>query len=258
MSATCDGGLLRFYLVPAVALALVLGILLTHSNEALFLLFNGLGSLTGDALWANWTVVGDALVLLVLLLLFVGRRPALVWTCILTAILAGIAVPLLKHAFALPRPPAVLSPDVIHVIGRVLKSGSFPSGHTTAAFAFAGALSLHCRRYWVTAVTLLIAAGVGISRIAVGVHWPLDVTAGAGLGWLCAVGGSRLAARWRWGESLAGQRSIAALLLLCAVMLLFSFKPDSPWAVILPKGVAVLSMMAAVPGLARLWRARQD
>ena len=107
-------------------------------------------------------------------------------------------------------------------------------------------------------MALLIAAGVGISRIAVGVHWPLDVTAGAGLGWLCAVGGSRLAVRWRWGESLTGQRAVAVLLLLCAAMLLFSFKPDSPWAVILPKGVAVLSMMAAVPGLARLWRARQD
>jgi membrane-associated phospholipid phosphatase len=239
-----------------VALALTLGILITRSNGPLFLLFNGLGRYTGDALWANWTLLGDALVLLVLSLLFIGRRPALMWALIMTALLAGIVVPLLKQAFGMPRPPAVMASDMIHVIGRAYYSRSFPSGHTTAAFAFAGVLSLHFRCLWIMAVSLLIAIGVGISRMAVGVHWPLDVTGGAALGWLCAVAGSYLTAGWRWGESLTGQRSIAVLLVLCAVGLLFFFRADFPGANLLPKGIALSVLVAAAPGLVRVWRGR--
>ncbi len=256
MNRLSNDNLLRAYTVPTVALALTLGILITHSNEPLFLLFNGLGRRTGDALWANWTLLGDALVLLALSLPFIGRRPALMWALIMAALLAGIAVPLLKHAFAMPRPPAVLASDMIHVIGQAYHSRSFPSGHTTAVFAFAGILSLHFRCLWIMAVALFIAIGVGISRMVVGVHWPLDVAGGAALGWLCAVAGSYLAARWRWGESLAGQRSIAVLLVLCAVGLLFFFRADFPGANLLPKGIAVLVLIAAAPGLVRLWRGR--
>ena len=118
MSASIYGELLRRYLVPGVAMVLLLGVFFTHSNLALFQLFNGLGPVTGDGLWANWTLFGDALVLLVLSLPFVGRRPDLVWTLIVTGLVAGIVVPLLKQVFGLPRPPAVLASDAIHVIGR--------------------------------------------------------------------------------------------------------------------------------------------
>jgi membrane-associated phospholipid phosphatase len=254
LNGLSSSGLLRRYFVPSVALVIALGILVTHSNQAMFLLFNALGPRTGDTLWANWTLFGDALVLLVLSLPFVGQRPALMWALIVTALIAGIVVPLLKSAFGLPRPPAVLASDAIHVIGRAFKSRSFPSGHTTAAFAFAGVLSLYFRGYWVMAVALMIAVGVGISRMAVGVHWPLDVAGGAALGWLCAVAGTYLASRWRWGESLTGQRFIAVLLVLCAVALLFFFRADSPRADLLPKGIAVSFLIAAVPALRRLWR----
>ena len=247
---------LRRYAVPAVALLLALLILVSHGNKAVFLLFNGLGPHTGDGLWANWTLLGDALVLLALSLLFVGRHPTLVWSLVVTALLAGIVVPLLKQAFGLPRPPAVLPPDMIHIIGRAFKSGSFPSGHTAAAFAFAGVLSLYFRSAWVMAATVAIATGVGVSRMAVGVHWPLDVAGGAVVGWLCAVAGIWSASRWRWGESLAGQRILAVLLLLCTLALLFFFKADSPRAVLLPKGIAIAVLLGALPGLGRLWRPR--
>jgi len=245
---------LRRYAVPAVALLLALIILVSRGNQAVFLLFNGLGPHTGDGLWANWTLLGDALVILVLSLPFVGRHPALVWSVILTAVLAGIAVPLLKYAFGLPRPPAVLSPEVIHVIGRAYKSGSFPSGHTAAAFAFAGVLSLYFRSAWVMAATVGIAVGVGVSRMAVGVHWPLDVAGGAVVGWLCAVAGTWTTSRWRWGASLTGQRILAVLLLLCTLALFFFFKADSPRAALLPKGIAIAVLLGSLPGLVRLWR----
>jgi membrane-associated phospholipid phosphatase len=71
---------------------------------------------------------------------------------------------------------------------------SFPSGHTTAATIGAGllawALSRHLRRREaraaVWAVAVIWAGGVGLTRVVLGVHWPLDVVGGwlLGTGWL--------------------------------------------------------------------------
>jgi membrane-associated phospholipid phosphatase len=59
-------------------------------------------------------------------------------------------------------------------------SRSFPSGHTASAFAFAVGAS---RDLPVLALPLLVSAGaVGYSRVHTGVHFPLDVVAGALLG----------------------------------------------------------------------------
>lgn len=251
-----SGAWVRYYAVPVLALLLALAILVTHGNKSVFLLFNGLGPHTGDRLWANWTLLGDGWVGLALLLPFVGRCPRLVWSALVTAIIAGIAVPVLKDIFDLPRPPAVLAADVIHIIGPAYGSRSFPSGHTTTAFVLAGVLSLYYRRAWVMGASVIIAAGVGVSRMAVGVHWPLDVTVGAALGWGCAIAGTHWAAHWRWGESLTGQRVIAALLVLAALGLLFFFKHYASLAALLPKGVAILALLGGMPGLLRVWRGR--
>ncbi|RYG21633.1 phosphatase PAP2 family protein [bacterium] len=66
---------------------------------------------------------------------------------------------------------------------------SFPSGHTTTAFALATMLTLMTvgtRRAWVGAVAMVWAFGVGLSRVYRGVHWPSDALAGACAGALGA------------------------------------------------------------------------
>ncbi len=59
---------------------------------------------------------------------------------------------------------------------------SFPSGHTTAAFATATALSLSCKNPYVTTSSFLYAGFVGYSRMRLGVHYPSDVLGGMLLG----------------------------------------------------------------------------
>ncbi|GGW57035.1 phosphatase PAP2 family protein [Alishewanella tabrizica] len=62
---------------------------------------------------------------------------------------------------------------------------SFPSGHTTAAFMFAWLMAAYYPDY--TLYFLLFAAGIGLSRVLLGVHYPTDIIAGACLGSIIAV-----------------------------------------------------------------------
>lgn len=59
---------------------------------------------------------------------------------------------------------------------------SFPSGHTSNAFALATSLSLAYPKWYVIVPTYLWATTVGFARMDLGVHYPSDVLAGAILG----------------------------------------------------------------------------
>ena len=89
----------------------------------------------------------------------------------------------LKPAFGRDRP--FLSTPDITVIGQRLADASFPSGHAATAMAGAIIISRFVPSLW--PVWLLIACAVGYSRIYLGVHYPLDVAAGAIVGGIIGV-----------------------------------------------------------------------
>lgn len=76
--------------------------------------------------------------------------------------------------------PYITYPDIVSK--SFDKTPSFPSGHTTSAFATATSLSLAWPRWYVIVPAYTWAAGVGYSRLYLGVHYPTDVLAGAILG----------------------------------------------------------------------------
>ena len=60
---------------------------------------------------------------------------------------------------------------------------SFPSGHTTVAFAAATVYAMEYRHHpWIPVVSYTFATMVGISRLTENKHWPTDVLMGAALG----------------------------------------------------------------------------
>ena len=59
---------------------------------------------------------------------------------------------------------------------------SFPSGHSSFAFASAASLALQFHKWYITLPAYLWATCVGYSRMYLGVHYPTDVLAGAAVG----------------------------------------------------------------------------
>ena len=91
---------------------------------------------------------------------------------------------LAKHAASRPRPYTVVADAVLRQ--QPAHGSSFPSSHTTVALAVTIALVAFLPR-WGAVVAIAYAVVLGWSRIYLGVHYPLDVVAGMGIG--CAVGG---------------------------------------------------------------------
>ncbi len=89
---------------------------------------------------------------------------------------------LLKYVVGRPRPGA--THDDVNFVGnyQIKDNRSFPSGHTTGAFAVATVLSDQYPKY--TPYFYTYASLVGLSRIYTGVHYPSDVLVGAVLGYI--------------------------------------------------------------------------
>jgi undecaprenyl-diphosphatase len=89
----------------------------------------------------------------------------------------------LKPLIARPRPCMAL-PDV-HLLVGLKRSFSFPSAHAANFFATATIFNYFYPKYrWVYFIAAFL---VALSRVSIGVHYPLDIIAGGILGACCAL-----------------------------------------------------------------------
>ena len=103
-----------------------------------------------------------------------------------TVIISSAITGLLKYTIQRER-PFVTYPDINHITPE--DSYSFPSGHTSTAFALATSVTIAYPKWYVAAPAYLWASSAAYSRMHFGVHYPSDVIAGALIGsgsaWLC-------------------------------------------------------------------------
>jgi undecaprenyl-diphosphatase len=117
-------------------------------------------------------------VIIALVVAIATRRPALWGRVLVAVVLADVTTTLVK--LVVPR----ARPHVETLVHRPTDH-SFPSGHSATAFASATVIAAAAPRLRVP--LFLLAAGIAFSRVYVGVHWPLDVLAGAAYGVLLGV-----------------------------------------------------------------------
>ncbi len=208
----------------AVLALLALGLFAIGGYHAGFGALNALGAAEPQWPWQWVTVLGDERVAVAVALLCARRQPRLLWALALGGLLGALYSRGLKPLVDAARPPAVLAADAFNLIGPAYQRGSFPSGHSLTAALVCGVGFCFTRDRNLRLALWVLALEVGLSRVVVGAHWPVDVLAGLAGGFAAAWLGTAGSRRWPWGVQPGGH------LLLVGAAALFL-------ALMLPKGV---------------------
>lgn len=153
------------------------------------LMLNGYHTATLDTVFKYVTKLGEGFptYLGIALLLFSWRKGLFVLlgqgvTCIVTQIM--------KFAFAHPRPATFFEqmgvdlPETVAGVTLRRAMNSFPSGHTSAAFALFTCLALMTPRKWAP-IWMFLAWAAAYSRIYLSQHFLEDILFGSMIGMIC-------------------------------------------------------------------------
>ncbi|MDH4190519.1 MAG: phosphatase PAP2 family protein [Betaproteobacteria bacterium] len=205
-------GRMRVLLPLLAAVAAALGVWGRSGDRQVFLWINtGIPRALPDALLRVWdgimislTYLGDTHAMLWMILLIAlpwwistgrrtpGRLSLYLVVLAIVLVLATAVSQSVKEIVAALRPAAVLPAESLHILGKTLKYYAFPSGHTVTAFAGMCLLLPAIPASWRWSA-LALATAIGISRIGMGAHWPIDVAAGAFVGIVAGMMGWRTA-----------------------------------------------------------------
>jgi len=151
-------------------------------QESIMLFFLNIANPILDFLANIASAVGEqTFVIAVILYIFYNYDKKKGFGLFTSVLFAVLGMGILKAVVRAPRPFQVLE----SIDGKRLETAtgySFPSGHTTTGAAFYTALALTFKKRPVSILCAVMMALVGLSRLYLGVHWPIDVFAGLLLG----------------------------------------------------------------------------
>jgi len=166
-------------LVLALGCVLVSDQHVVRGETAILLAVNGWPRLVGlplEVVMQLGTLA--AAMAITVLVAVITARPRATLALFAASLVAWRLDDLVKEVIERPRPEGLVDGLVVrdeaHGFG-------FPSGHTAVAFTMAAVLHplLPPRVRW---IPWALAAAVGLARLYVGVHWPMDAVGGAALG----------------------------------------------------------------------------
>ena len=177
----------KYFLIPFVAVW-TFGLVLWAITDKIgfHLVLNAFHTPILDTFFKYFTYVGAWVPCAVAVVLLIFRKWKIASVILVGQLVATLITTPLKHIIRAKRPSAILSDLGINfpiVEGVDLHSTlSFPSGHTSAAFAFCFAVALFCPRWWQKLFCLFVAVLCGYSRIYLSQHFLEDVLAGSMVG----------------------------------------------------------------------------
>ncbi len=149
---------------------------------AIIRFFDSLANPALDFIGEFFTFFGEdtVFILAIAFILWCGskKKGFAIYSTLLTSL---VAMSILKALVRAPRPFEVLQ-DIKGKRVQTATGYSFPSGHTTGAASFYSSLAITMRKRWLSIACGFLILMVAVSRMYLGVHWPLDVAAGLILG----------------------------------------------------------------------------
>jgi membrane-associated phospholipid phosphatase len=179
---------LKYYLIVcAFFLSLIIIGLLVYGKKTFNLIINQTNSPFQDFLFKYVTNFGNgffAVFIILAILLFINYRNLFIG--IVAFILSGLVCQLIKNIpyFSALRPAKEFGPQILHFVDGVKLNyfHSFPSGHTTSAFAVFMFLAFIFKNKYLQVLFAVTACLVGYSRVYLSQHFFIDVAFGVVLG----------------------------------------------------------------------------
>lgn len=175
-----------FFITFGIWFILIASLLLLVTKRESFQFINSHHVLWADVLMTVNTFMGDGIFVIAFAVLCCFLRK---WSFAKgifgTYIFSGLVCCVLKSIFHADRPAMMFKGDpAFHVVSwlPVAHVNSFPSGHTTSAFAMATAIAIISKNKKLGLFCFILAALTGYSRIYLGQHFLEDVGMGSLLG----------------------------------------------------------------------------
>lgn len=200
----------------------------------------------------NLTQLGDEIVILSILSVFVLYAPK-VWEALISASLVScIFTCSLKKIFAVPRPAAVFDHHSFVIIGKTLSGhNSLPSGHSITAFTILTVLlfafmpkNLSFKILW-----YLLIIGFGLilvlTRVGVGAHYPLDTIIGGTIGYISALLGIFINEKyniWTWVNQKKYYPIFMLFFLICSISIINKIMDENLFIFYVALAILIISL----------------
>ncbi|WP_346066721.1 phosphatase PAP2 family protein [Sphingobacterium siyangense] len=175
-----------FFVCFAIWMALMTAVVVFIPKGDSFHFVNTRHAFWADILFTIQTYFGDGLFVIGVFIAYCCTQQWNFARAILgTYIFSGLICCVLKNLFDADRPATVFHGDpTFHVVSwlRVAHFNSFPSGHTTSAFAMAATLAIISKNRGFGIILFVLAVLTGYSRVYLGQHFVEDVWFGSILG----------------------------------------------------------------------------
>lgn len=195
-----------WFLVPYALVAIVcLSILLIYSKVDIHLFINSHYNDFGDYFFKYLTILGDGIIIPFIALFLVFIRFRFAFFLVLTYAVSGIFTQLLKRIFFwhVPRPTKFFEGIAqLHLVPGVEQLGmkSFPSGHSTTAFAIMICFAILVKNDFTKLLFFVLAALIAYSRVYLSQHFLIDILAGSFIGVISGLFLNQYVAalKWNW------------------------------------------------------------